>query len=167
MTGPETLHVAGVVAVWVITLSSIRLSIASGRSLWPLIVAAWHLVRCRERDRQTCRLRLFARLDSLHIQLFAALTQPLGAPLLFGGMLLIGLGLSVGSIGDVAQLVASRPKAIDPFDRSMDCIAAGLVCGGMAMALAAVSTRRLWSTLISTGFVVTGLGIGLVIVAHP
>jgi hypothetical protein len=70
--------------------------------------------------------------------------------------------LSLGSVGDNAQLVSTRPTLLNTFDCSAAAISAMLVCTGMAMVLAALSMRRTLSTVISTGFLLAGLGVGIV-----
>ena len=58
--------------------------------------------------------------------------------------------------------MSKHPTLLNAFDRGTDCLSAIFVCTGMAMVLAALSKRRPLSTLISLGFVATGLGVGFV-----
>jgi hypothetical protein len=162
LTDPQLIHIVGVTAVWVIFLSSLRFATAGLRDLWPVVRATWHLWTCPHRDTPSCRRRWQYAMDELHIEFFAAVTSPWSVALLTGGMALIGGGLAFGSIGDVAQLVSNRPNVLDAFDRGADAASALLVCTGMAMVLAALSKRRMLSTWISTGFLLTGLGVGIV-----
>jgi len=156
------IHITGVTAVWVIFLSSLRFAAAGIRELWPVACARWHLLTCRARDKRSCQRMWQQAMDTLHIEFFAAVTSPWSVALLTGGMAMMGGGLSLGSIGDVAQLVSSHPEKLDAFDRGGDAASALLVCTGMAMVLAALSKRRMQSTWISTGFLLTGLGVGIV-----
>jgi hypothetical protein len=162
MTDPQLIHIAGVTAVWVIFLSAIRFAVAGMRGLWPVLVARWHLLTCPARDKRSCQRRFGEAMDRLHLEFFAAVTSPWSVALLCGGMAMIGVGLSLGSVGDIAQLVSKHPTLLDAFDRGTDCLSAACTCTGMAMVLAALSKRRPLSTLISLGFVATGLGVGAV-----
>jgi hypothetical protein len=162
MTDPQLIHILGVTAVWVIFLSSLRVAAAGLHGVLPVLRATWHLRTCPSRDKRSCQRRWVAAMDQLHVDFFAAVTSPWSVALLTGGMSLIGGGLAFGSVGDVAQLVSTRPNVLDAFDRGGDVASAMLVCTGMAMVLAALSKRRMLSTWISTGFLLTGLGVGIV-----
>jgi hypothetical protein len=162
MTDPQLIHIVGVTAVWVIFLSALRFAAAGVHGVWPVLRARWHLWRCPSRDERSCQRRWQEAMDLLHIDFFAAVASPWSVALLTGGMALIGSGLAFGSVGDVAQLVSAVPDRLNAFDRIADCASAMLVCTGMAMVLAALSKRRMFSTLISAGFLLTGLGVGIV-----
>jgi hypothetical protein len=162
MTDPQLIHIVGVTAVWVIFLSAVRFAAAGVRGLWPVICATWHLKTCPSRDKRSCQRRWQEAMDLLHIDFFAAVASPWSVALLTGGMALIGGGLALGSVGDIAQLVSTHPTLLNTFDRGADAASAMLVCTGMAMVLAALSKRRTLSTAISTGFLLTGLGVGIV-----
>jgi hypothetical protein len=162
MTDPQLIHIASVTAVWVIFLSAIRFAAAGVHGIWPVLRAAWHLKTCRSRDKRSCQRRFQEAMDVLHLTFFAAVTSPWSVALLTGGMTMIGGGLALGSVGDIAQLVSTHPSLLNTFDRGADCASALLVCTGMAMVLAALSRRRTLSTLISGGFLLTGLGVGIV-----
>lgn len=159
---PFLIHVAGVMAVWMIFLSSIRFGHAGLYHLRPVAIALWRLWRCRESDKRSCRYNFMVTVDRMHEEFFIAFTTPWSVSLLFGGMGLIGAGLALGSVGDVVQLVSRHPTVLNIFDRLADCLCATAVCSGMALVLAATSKRRRLSTVISLGFAVTGLGVGVV-----
>ncbi|MDB5733210.1 MAG: hypothetical protein JWQ03_3105 [Variovorax sp.] len=167
MTEAGAIHVASVMAVWMIFLSSIRFGLAGAYGLKPVALCLWRLVRCKDTDKRACWRRLVRSMDEQFLELMIALTTKWSAVLLFGGMGSIGFGMAFGSAGDVAQLVADRPTLLNIYDRGMDCICALLVCFGMAAVLAALSKRRTMSSAISLGFMITGLGVGLVTAAHP
>ncbi|MBB5728256.1 hypothetical protein [Sphingomonas prati] len=95
------------------------------------------------------------------------MTTPWSGLLLFGGMTLIGLGLSFGSVGDVVQLVARLPDRWSAFDRSMDFAGAIALSLGMSAVHAAVTRKRSLSVYVSIGFAVMGLGIGVVTAVRP
>lgn len=167
MTEPAIIHVVGVTAVWVIFLSSIRFSIVGFHGLKPVAHCVWHVIRCDGGDRKTCRKRLLVSLDRQYTELLIAITTPWSVALLFAGMSLIGMGLSFGSVGDVVQLVARSPGRWDTFDRSMDMAGALSMCTGMAAVHAAVTKRRSLSLIVSVGFALMGVGIGVVSAAYP
>jgi hypothetical protein len=162
MTEPAVIHIVGVTAVWVIFLSSIRFAVVGFHGLKPVGLCIWHVMRCDDQDKSACRRRLIASLDRQYTELLIAITTPWSVMLLFFGMGLIGVGLSCGSIGDVAQLVALTPGRWDGFDRGMDMAGALCLCGGMAAIHAAVTKHRSLSLIISLGFAIMGAGIGAV-----
>jgi hypothetical protein len=167
MTEPAVIHIVGITAVWIIFLSSIRFALAGFHGLKPVILCAWHLVRCGGRDKPTCRKQFMASVDRQYAELLIAITTPWSVMLLFVGMVLLGLGLSFGSVGDVVQLVARAPGRWDGLDRVMDLAGAVAMCTGMAAVHAAVTKRRSLSLIISAGFALMGVGIGVVSAAYP
>lgn len=162
MTGALWIHVTGVMAVWLIFLSSIRFAHAGLHAMVPVARAAWCLWRCPDDDRRACRYNFMMTMDRLHTEFFIAFVTPWSVSLLYGGMGLIGTGLALASVGDVVQLVSLHPSLLNPFDRLADCAGAVMLCTGMAMVLAGLSKRRRLSTAISMGFALTGLGVGIV-----
>ena len=164
---PAITHIVGVTAVWIIFLSSIRFAAVGFQGLKPVAKCFWHLLRCDGRDKVDCRRRLMASLDKQYTELLIAITTPWSVMLLFLGMVLLGAGMSFGSIGDVAQLVARVPGRWSGFDRGMDLTGAVFMCTGMASVHAAVTKRRSLSLIISLGFAIMGVGIGVVTAGHP
>jgi hypothetical protein len=167
MTEPTVVHIVGVTAVWIIFLSSVRFAVVGISGLRPVAYCALHLLRCDGRNRADCRKRLVASLDRQYTELLIAITTPWSVVLLFAGIVMLGGGLSLGSVGDVAQLVAWRPDRWSAFDRGMDLGGAVLMCLGMAAIHAAVTKRRSLSLIISAGFAAMGVGIGVVSAVHP
>lgn len=167
MTEPAITHVVGLAAVWVIFLSSIRFAAVGFHGLKPVAACLWHLLRCTGGNRAECRRRLIASLDRQYTELLIAITTPWSVMLLFLGMVLLGCGLSFGSVGDIAQLVARAPDKWAGFDRGMDLTGAFLMCTGMASIHAGVTKRRSLSLLLSFLFTLIGVGIGVVTVVRP
>jgi hypothetical protein len=175
MTDPAIIHVVGLAAVWVIFLSSIRFAAAGFYGLRPVAACIVHLIRCESRhllkrdsaDRRECRRRLLDSLDKQYTELLIAITTPWSVMLLFIGMVLIGTGLSLASVGDIAQLVARRPENWSAFDRGMDLTGALLMCTGMASTHAGITKRRSLSLILSFAFTLIGVGIGVVTVVRP
>ncbi|WBH17039.1 hypothetical protein [Sphingomonas radiodurans] len=166
MSDPTVIHIVGVTAVWNIFLSAIRFALVGFYGLKPVASCIWHLIRCEGGDRTACRRRLIASLDRQYTELLIAITTPWSVMLLFVGMVTIGAGLAVGSVGDVVQLVAMSPAHWDGFDRSMDMASAVGLCVGMAAVHAAVTKHRSLSLVTSLGFALMGVGIGAVSAVH-
>jgi hypothetical protein len=167
VTDATVIHIVGVTAVWIIFLSSIRFAVVGFHGLRPVARCVWHVLRCDGRDRASCRKRLIASLDKQYAELLIAITTPWSVALLFAGMVLLGIGMGLGSIGDVTQLVARTPVRWEAFDRGTDLAGAVFLCVGMASVHAAVTKRRSLSLIISVGFALMGVGIGVVSAAHP
>jgi hypothetical protein len=91
-------HIVSVVANWTMMLFGLRFSAAAGNWLVPVTVAGWRLLRCRERDKRTCRIRFVRAVDLLHLNLNFAITPPWSGSLLFAGSVLIGLGYFLGRL---------------------------------------------------------------------
>jgi len=167
VTHSQLVHIAGVMAVWVIFLSAVRFAAAGSHGLRPVAACLWHLMHCPAPNRADCRRRLLASLDRQYSEMLIAITTPWSVTLLFLGVVLLGGGLSLGSLGDVVQLVARSPNRLEGFDRGLDLGGAVLMCSGMAGIHAAITKRRSLSFLTSCCFAVTGLGIGVVTAVHP
>jgi hypothetical protein len=167
MSERDITHIVGVTAVWIIFLSSIRFAAVGLHGLRPVAKCIWHLIRCDGQDKESCRRRLIRSLDKQYTELLAAITTKWSVVLLFTGMVLIGAGLSMGSVGDVAQLVAVSPSGWAVFDRGMDLLSAGFLACGMASIHAAVTKRRSLSLLVSGAFAIMGAGIGYFTVSLP
>jgi len=155
-------HIVSVVAIWTMMLFGLRF--ASGASKWliPVAIAGWHLARCREPGKGTCRTRFVAVVNQMHVDLNEAITTPWSGTLLFSGSTLIGLSFFLGSSGDAAQLVAHHPTAWKGFDIVTDALAAVISVTGMSFVHAATAQRRTASFLVSFALIATGIGIGVV-----
>ncbi|WP_188699412.1 hypothetical protein [Sphingomonas prati] len=167
MTEPSIIHVVGVTAVWIIFLSALRFIAVSGHGLKPVLLCLKRVARSRNATWADRRRWFGQSLDARYADLIIALTTPWSGLLLFGGMTLIGLGLSFGSVGDVVQLVARLPDRWSAFDRSMDFAGAIALSLGMSAVHAAVTRKRSLSVYVSIGFAVMGLGIGVVTAVRP
>lgn len=154
-------HVASTVAIWTMMLTGLRFAVGAFGWARPVLVAAWHLWRCKGPDTRVCRRRFLDAIDQLHVDLNSAITTPWSGTLLFAGSALIGLGYAAGSSGDAMELVSAHPDAWAVFDVVTDCVAAVLAVTGMAFVHAATARRRTASFLVSAVLIVTGLGIGV------
>jgi hypothetical protein len=167
MTQSSVIHIVGVTAVWIIFLSSIRFAAVGAHGLRPVLKCVWHLLRCKGSDKRGCRRQLTASLDRQYSDLLIAITTPWSVMLLFAGMVAMGVGLSLASIGDVFQLVAVMPYRWSTLDRLMDLAGAAAMATGMASIHAAVTKRRSLSLIMSTCFAVLGALIGIATAGHP
>jgi hypothetical protein len=155
-------HIISVVAIWTMMLFGLRFATAAGNWLVPVGIAGWHLFRCKEIDKRTCRIRFVRAIDLLHLNLNRAITTPWSGTLLFSGSVLIGLGYFFGSSGDAVQLVSRHPEAWKSYDITTDAVAAVMSVTGMSFVQAATAQRRTASFLVSGVLIVTGIGIGVV-----
>ncbi|MFD1952107.1 hypothetical protein ACFSGX_15140 [Sphingomonas arantia] len=167
MTDPSVVHVVGVTAVWIIFLSALRFIAVSLHGLRPVLHSIRRMTRARKATWADRRRWFGASLDAQYANLIIALTTRWSGVLLFGGMTLIGLGLSFGSVGDVVQLVARLPDRWNAFDRSMDFAGAIALSLGMSAVHAAVTRKRSLSIYVSIAFALMGLGIGIVTAVRP
>jgi hypothetical protein len=160
LSEPQTIQILSIAFLWVMFLSAVRFSASAAYSLRPLVAAAGRIAR-RRSSRGLKGEVLFA-LDTIQERYSEALCTPWAIPLLFGGMVALGIGVSLLSSGDVMILVARYPQWWVNDNRYLDW--AGSMLGGLGMAacLAAVARRRTASFLISSGFAITGLGIGII-----
>jgi hypothetical protein len=153
--------IISVMSLWVMFLSSIRFSINMGLMLKPLGRAAFRTLWWRMDERDYTREKV-AAMDEIQLRLAIAMTTPWSAVLAILGSVLMGSAYSFGSSGNILVLIGRHPEAWQQTDRMLDWVAATSACVGMAMVLAALSRRRRISAIISTGFAITGLGIGVV-----
>lgn len=154
-------QIVSIMALWVMFLSALRFSANMAVALHPLGVSLLRTANPQMSKRQR-RSEFYWAMDSIKLRFQIAMCTPWSLPLLLGGLFLIGLGLSFGSTGDVVVLVSRYPERWTDLDRYLDWISALSGCVGMAIALAALSKRRTASVLISSGFAITGLGIGVI-----
>jgi len=154
-------RIISIMALWVMFLSALRFSTNTLIALHPLGVSIarslnWRMSKAKRRD------EVYWALDSIKLRFAIALCTPWSLTLLFLGLFAMGMGMSFGSTGDVMMLVSRTPDRWTNIDRYLDWISAISGCVGMATVLAALSKKRTASVLISSGFAITGLGIGVI-----
>lgn len=154
-------QIVSIMALWVMFLSALRFSANSVIAMRPLGVAAFRTVRWRM-DRRESKREFQTALDAIYMRFTIATCTPWSVSLLLMGLFLIGGAFSCGTTGDVMMLVSHHPERWSDSDRYLDWAAAILSCAGMATTLAAISKNRPASLLISSGFAITGLGIGVI-----
>lgn len=161
LSDPQIMQILSIAFLWVLFLSSLRFGARSVYALRPFGVAAVRAVRWKM-DRHDWMRELMFAVDTVQMKFSAALCTPWSIPLLFGGMASLGVGVSLVSSGDIMILVARHPERWISSNQYLDWV--GSMLGGLGMAgmLAAVSRRRTASFLISSGFAITGLGIGII-----
>ena len=154
-------QIISIMALWVMFLSALRFSANSLLGLRPLATAASRTVRWRLGP--VDRRREFRHaLDTIYMRFQIATCTPWSVSLLLLGLFLIGGAFSCGTTGDVMLLVSRSPEHWSDTDRYLDWVAAIASCAGMAVVLAAISKNSPASLLISSGFAITGLGIGVI-----
>lgn len=157
----QMIQIVSIMCLWVMLLSAIRFAATTAFALTPLGTAAVRTMKWKMGRHDRMR-ELVGALDLIQMRFSIALCTPWSVPLLFTGLAMIGLAISLLSSGDVMVLVAREPERWVNGNRYLDW--AGSMMGGLGFAatLAAVSRRRTVSFLISTGFSITGLGIGII-----
>lgn len=161
LSDPQIIQILSIAFLWVLFLSSLRFSARSVYALRPFGRAAVRAVRWNM-NRHDAMRELMLAVDTVQMKFSVALCTPWSIPLLFGGMAALGVGVSLVSSGDVMILVARYPDRWINSNQYMDWVGSMLGGLGMAAMLAAVSRRRTASFLISSGFAITGLGIGII-----
>lgn len=156
-----TVSIISIASLWVMFLSSIRFAINTGLMLKPLARAAFRTMWWRMDEHSYNREKIRA-LDQIQMRLTIAMTTPWSAVLAIFGSMLMGSAYSFGSSGNILVLIGRHPQAWEQTDRMLDWVAAISACVGMALVLAALSPRSRISAIISTGFAITGLGIGVI-----
>lgn len=161
MDHPAFVQATSIMFLWVLFLSSLRFASTMIYDLRPLGVAALRIAG-RRLSREERRRELTYAMDMLYFRYEIALCTPWSILLLFIGLGMIGVALSFVSSGDIMMLVARYPERWVLHDRYLDWIGTLLFGLGSALTIAATSKRRTASFLVSTGFAITGLGIGII-----
>lgn len=161
MSHSLAVQIVSIMALWVMFLSALRFSANSVIAMRPLGVAAYRTVRwgMNSHDR---RREFRGAMDAIYMRFTIATCTPWSVSLLLVGLFLIGGAFSFGTTGDVMMLVSHHPERWSDSDRYLDWAAALSSCAGMATTLAAISKNRPASLMISCGFAITGLGIGVI-----
>lgn len=161
MPESATVQVISIMSLWVLFLSSLRFMSTMLFDLRPLMRACLRILKWRMTGHDRKR-ELVAAMDTMQFRFSIALCTPWSITLLFIGLALIGVAVSLVSTGDVMILVARIPGQWINTDRYLDWLGSALYGLGAALVLAAMSQRRTASFLVSTGFAITGLGIGII-----
>lgn len=161
LSAPQTMQILSIAFLWVMFLCAIRFSASTALTLRPLFRAAGKIA-AHGFDRAIFRQHWFEALSKVQDRYAAVVCTPWSIPLLLSGLVMIGLAISMLSGGDIMVLVARHPERWVNSNQYMDWTGAMLGGLGFAASLAAVSRRRTVSFMISTGFAITGLGIGII-----
>jgi hypothetical protein len=159
---PGFMDVAAVAGAWLLLMWGVRFSVSAGSTLVPLAQAGGRIVRHSMAGRDATRewTRAF---DEVFLTLNMSLIKPWAVVMLLGGMVLMGMGYGFNATGDVALLVSPAHSArLIPLDRVLDLMSAVFGALGMAGGLAAISPKPTTSMLISLGFTLAGIGIGVI-----
>ena len=155
-------HVAVTAMVWMLLLSSLRFAAVGSSALVPLGSSAWGVLWCKGSDNEQCLAKFNERLDAVYIRLLMALTTPASATLVYAAMAMIGAGCMIGSFGNVLRFVSPHPERWADTAMAMTCTGIPLIVVGMSCLVAAVSPRRTASLIMSAGFILSGVGVGVV-----
>lgn len=157
----QMMQAVSIMFLWVMALSAIQFAATTIFSLTPLMIAGVRTLRWGMNRHDRMRELVFA-MDQIQFRFSAAICTPWSIPLLMFGLAMIGIAISLLNTGDVMILVARQPDRWINKNVYLDWIASMLGGLGFAATLSAISRRRTVSFLISTGFAITGLGIGII-----
>ena len=155
-------HIASAALVWMLLGNSMRFAMVGGQALVPVGHAAWACLWCKSTEGAACLQRFYGSLDKLYIKLLSALTTTASAALVYAGILLIGSGMVVRVSGSVARYMGGERVDWETWSQATSVFSSPPLVVGMSCLIAAVSPRRTASLLMSGGFVLAGLGIGIV-----
>lgn len=151
--------------IWMLLGNSLRYIAVGSHALAPLAHTGWRLIWTKGRDYDSCARAFGNTLDAIYLRLVSALTTAASATLVYVGILLTGIGLAVGSMGNVLRYITFRPEALADHAQASSALAIIFIVVGMSCTIAAVSRRRTASLIMSAGFVLAGLGVGVVTVS--
>jgi len=148
-------------ALWVMAMWSLVFTIVICAALAPLGSAAYRIMHHSLAGRDASR-EWGTAFDKIYLRLNIALAKPWAVVLLFASLTLMGAGYGFGAGGDVAILVSDKSYTWLPsIDRYLDWVSTIGACAGMAGILASISNRPRASVLMSLGFTMAGIGIGV------
>jgi hypothetical protein len=154
---------AGTIAAeWVILLSAIRYFNFGMRGVAPLAIGLFRLCTCSAVKRAACKQAFSRRVDAFSVAFLDTVMWPASSVLIFAGIALVGLGLALGSLGDVAVMASRYPDRWIGLERTLGWTQAPILALGMGCGLAALSRRRTISCIITGLWALVGIGIGMV-----
>ena len=157
-------HILASGLIWMLLGNSLRYIGVGAQALAPLGNAAWCAVWARGSDTTDYAAKLREALDGIYLRLISAFTTPASATLIYAGILFSGVGLLVGAMANVLRYTTDSVTEYSDYAQASSAVAIMLVVVGMSCKIAAVSQRRTASLIMSAGFVLAGLGIGIVTV---
>ena len=160
MTGFDQVLLAGL--AWLLLGTAVRFMTTGGIALAPAAASAWRLLWCKGGTRQDCAYRFYRELDNLYIKLMGALTTSASAALVYAGMMFMGAGLVVRVSSSVLRYTGDQQGFWVTWSQFQNLVSSPMLVIGMSFIIAAVSKRRTASLIMSAGFVLAGLGIGIV-----
>lgn len=145
--------------VWVLFLTGLRFAAVGAHGLAPVAVAGWHYLQCPGPDRSVCRKSFYNTLDVSYIKLLAAICHTTSGAWLYGGILLVGSGITVGASNNMLRFI-DPTRATLSMTPAISTISMPLIALGMSAIMLALSPNRKVSAITSAVFIVAGIGIG-------
>lgn len=150
---------------WMLMGNAMRFAAVGGDALVPVGKSAWACLWCKKDQNSECVVRFHASLDGMYMRLLSALTTTASAALVYAGMLFMGTGLLVRTSASVLRYMGGDRAMWDQWSQVQNGYSVPLLVVGMCCIVAAVSRKRTASVVMSAGFVVAGLGMGVVVAA--
>lgn len=147
---------------WMLLGNSLRFAAVGGQALLPVISTGWGALWCKSGNSADCLYRFHTALDGLYIRLMSALTTAASGALVYAGILFMGVGMIFRVTSSVLRYTGDNEGLWHWWSQAQNVVSSPLLVIGMSCMIAAVSPRRTASLLMSAGFVVAGLGIGIV-----
>lgn len=160
MNGLEQVMLAAL--TWMLLGNSLRFAAVGGQAIAPVIVTGWGALWSKANDNSEAIKRFHTTLDGLYIRLMSALTTAASGALVYAGILFMGLGMALRTTSGMLRYTGDQGYFWLWWSQAQSVVSSPLLVVGMSCMIAAVSPRRTASLIMSAGFVVAGLGIGIV-----
>lgn len=160
MNGFEQIVLAAL--AWMLLGNSLRFAAVGGSAIAPVAVAGWQVLWSKGRESRDRTYRFHLALDALYIRLMSALTTAASGALVYAGIFAIGVGMLVRVSSSVIRYTGDDSGFWGTWSQLQNVISSPMLVIGMSCIIAAVSPRRTASLLMSAGFVLAGVGIGIV-----
>lgn len=147
---------------WMLMGNALRFAAVGGDALVPVGKSAWACLWCKRDRNADCTARFYRSLDTMYMRLLTALTTTASAALVYAGMFFMGSGLLIRASASVLRYMGGDKAAWDHWSQVQNGYSVPLLVVGMCCIVAAVSRKRTASVIMSIGFVVVGLGMGVV-----
>lgn len=147
---------------WMLMGNSLRFAAVGGHAILPVAGAGWRAMWCKSDRSRDCLYQFHRTLDDLYIRLMGALTTAASGALVYAGIFFMGIGMAVRVSASVVRYTESNAAFWLHWSQLQNVVSSPMLVVGMSCIIAAVSPRRTASLLMSGGFVLAGIGIGLV-----
>lgn len=151
---------------WMLLGNSLRFAAVGGHAVLPVVATGWRSLWSKATESGDCSYRFHKALDELYMRLMSALTTAASGALVYAGIFAMGVGMAIRVSASVMRYTEGREQYWLQWSESQNIVSSPLLVVGMSCIIAAVSPRRTASLAMSAGFVIAGLGIGVVTTSH-